>query len=207
MPLDLWFPFALASCALLVIPGPTTLLVVSYALGHGRRVAVRMALGVALGDLIAMVASLAGLGALIATSATLFVALKWVGAAYLVFLGIRLLRAPVRNVTVPPSSPVPERRIFWHACAVTALNPKSIGFFVAFVPQFVQPESPLIPQFAVMVATFVTLGAANALAYALLADRLRANIRRPAVLRWINRAGGGALIGMGAMTAGLQRAL
>jgi threonine/homoserine/homoserine lactone efflux protein len=204
MPLDLWFTFAVASILLLMLPGPTILLVVSYSLTQGRKVALRMALGVALGDFIAMSASLAGLGALVLASATLFTALKWVGAAYLVFLGIKLLRSP----PVLPEAPAEAsaRDVFWHALTVTALNPKSIAFFIAFVPQFVQPHAVLMPQFTVLVATFVTLATLNALAYALLADTLRARIRRPGVLCWMNRAGGGALIGMGALTAGLQRA-
>ncbi|MGC9418542.1 MAG: LysE family translocator [Rhodovulum sp.] len=201
MPLDLWLAFAAASAVLLVIPGPTILLVLSYALSQGRRVAVAMALGVALGDLVAMSASLAGLGALVLASATLFTVLKWIGAAYLIWLGVKLIRSrPVLAAEVAPE-PRPARAIFAHAAAVTALNPKSIAFFIAFVPQFLRPEAALAPQFAVLVATFVGLAAVNALAYALLADRLRAQIRRPAVLRWMTRAGGGALIGMGAVTA------
>jgi threonine/homoserine/homoserine lactone efflux protein len=73
------------------------------------------------------------------------------------------------------------------------------------VPQFLRPGEPLAPQFATLIATFVGLAAVNALAYALLADRLRRRIRQPAVLKWMNRAGGSALIGMGAMTASLAR--
>ncbi|MCE8418104.1 LysE family translocator [Rhodovulum sulfidophilum] len=205
MPVDLWLAFAAASAALLVLPGPTILLVLSYALSQGRRVAVAMALGVALGDLIAMTASLAGLGALVLASATLFTALKWIGAAYLVWLGIRLFRSPPVLAEDVAPAPRPARAVFGHAALVTALNPKSIAFFIAFVPQFLRPEAPLAPQFAVLIATFVSLAALNALAYALLADRLRAQIRRAAVLRWMTRAGGGALIGMGALTASAAR--
>ncbi len=205
MPLDLWIAFVLASAVLLAIPGPTILLVVSYSLTQGRRVAMRMAAGVALGDLIAMTASLAGLGALVLASATLFTLLKWVGAAYLVYLGVRLLRSPPALPEAQVADIV-DRQVFWHAVTVTALNPKSIAFFIAFVPQFIQPDMALMPQFTILIATFVALAALNALAYALLADRLRARIRRPATLTWMNRAGGGALVGMGALTATLQRA-
>jgi len=207
MPLDLWLAFTLASLALLVIPGPTILLVLSYALTQGRRVALATAAGVALGDFVAMTASLIGLGALVMASATLFTALKWVGAVYLVYLGVKLLRArPATGLGDDLIEGVPARGVFWHAAAVTALNPKSIAFFIAFVPQFIRPENPLMPQFVVLVATFVGLAAANALAFALLADRLRARIRRPGVLLWLNRAGGTALCAMGVMTATLRRA-
>ncbi len=207
MPLELWLTFVAASTALLMIPGPTILLVLSYALSQGRRVAVASAAGVALGDLIAMTASLLGLGALVLASATLFTALKWVGAAYLVWMGVRLLRAPRSEGldTVATTSTTP-RHVFGHAAAVTALNPKSIAFFIAFVPQFVSVQVPLAPQFAILIATFVTLAALNALAFALLADRLRITIKKPSVITWLTRGGGAALIGMGVMTATLRRA-
>lgn len=206
MPLDLWLAFVAASTVLVLIPGPTVLLVLSYALGQGRRVAVASALGVALGDLVAMSASLAGLGALVLASATLFTVLKWVGAAYLVYLGVKLWRSTPARL-VPDAAPeiVAARSVFWHAAAVTALNPKSLAFFIAFVPQFLRPDAPLLPQFAILTATFVSLGALNALAYALMADRLRATIRRPTVLRGLSRGGGMALMGMGVATAAIQR--
>ncbi|NNK17280.1 MAG: LysE family translocator [Sulfitobacter sp.] len=208
MPLDLWLAFVAASTALLLIPGPTVLLVLSYALSKGRSVAVASAAGVALGDLVAMSASLAGLGALVLTSATLFTALKWVGAAYLIWLGVKLIRsAPSGGLSVPESGSVTARHVFGHAAAVTALNPKSIAFFIAFVPQFITTGAPLLPQFVILVATFVGLAAINAFAYALLADRLRRVISRPSVITWITRAGGGALITMGILTASLRRSV
>ena len=208
MPLDLWLTFVAASTALLLIPGPTILLVLSYALSKGRSVAVASAAGVALGDLVAMTTSLAGLGALVMASATMFSVLKWLGAAYLVWLGIKLLRsAPSERLgNVTAGQDVTARSVFGHAAAVTALNPKSIAFFIAFVPQFLRPETALMPQFAILIATFVGLGALNALAYALLADTLRSTITRPGVVPWLTRIGGGALIGMGLLTATLRRA-
>ncbi len=207
MPFDLWLAFVAASTALLLIPGPTVLLVLSYALSQGRRVALASASGVAVGDLVAMSLSLAGLGALVLASATLFTVLKWVGAVYLVYLGVKLLRsAPSDGLEAMGSATsVTGGGVFWHAAAVTALNPKSIAFFIAFVPQFVTVGQPLLPQFAILIATFVGLAAVNALAYALLADKLRQTIKRPSVITWLTRSGGVALIGMGVMTAFLRR--
>ncbi|SPH17397.1 Homoserine/homoserine lactone efflux protein [Defluviimonas aquaemixtae] len=207
MSLDLWLAFVAASTALLLIPGPTVLLILSYAISQGRRVALATAAGVALGDLIAMSASLAGLGALVLASAALFTVLKWIGAVYLVWLGVKLLRAkPTVGLGIATGANIPARGIFRHAATVTALNPKSIAFFIAFVPQFIRPGVPLLPQFAVLIATFVGLAAVNALAYALLADRLRARIRQPSVRLWLSRTGGAALVGMGIFTAALRRA-
>jgi homoserine/homoserine lactone efflux protein len=207
MPLDLWLTFVAASTVLLLIPGPTILLVLSYALSKGRSVALASAAGVALGDLIAMSASLAGLGALVLASATLFVALKWVGAAYLGWLGIKLLRsAPSGGLhAVASGNDVSMHHVFRHAAAVTALNPKSIAFFIAFVPQFVTPGAALVPQFAILTATFVALAALNALAYALLADRLRSAIARPSVITGLTRTGGLTLVAMGVATAFVRR--
>lgn len=205
MPLDLWLAFVAASTALLLIPGPTVLLVLSYALSKGRSVAVASAAGVALGDLVAMTASLLGLGAVVLASATAFTVLKWIGAIYLMWLGLKLIRsAPKKGLT--PARDFSAKGVFGHAAAVTALNPKSIAFFIAFVPQFIRADAPLLPQFVILVATFVALAAINALAYALAADHLRRVIAKPSVLTWITRAGGATLIAMGALTATLRRA-
>ncbi|MEM9796883.1 MAG: LysE family translocator [Pseudomonadota bacterium] len=211
MSFETWAAFTAASLALLAIPGPTVLLVLSYALSQGRRVAISTAAGVAVGDLVAMSASLAGLGALVATSATLFTALKWIGAAYLIWLGVKLIRSAgsARGMEVgetgPETGATTASHTFRHAAIVTALNPKSIAFFIAFVPQFIDPAAPLLPQFAILAATFVTLAGLNAILYALLADRLRMRLRKPAVIAWITRAGGGALIALGVATATLRR--
>ena len=205
MPFELWLAFVAATTALLLIPGPTVLLVLSYALSKGRSVALASAAGVALGDFIAMSASLAGLGALVLASATLFTVLKWIGAAYLIYLGVKLIRsAPATGLAVP-NADVNAAHVFGHAAAVTALNPKSIAFFIAFVPQFVRTDAPLLPQFTILITTFVGLAAFNALAYALLADRLRRVIAKPNVITWITRGGGAALITMGVLTATLRR--
>jgi threonine/homoserine/homoserine lactone efflux protein len=200
MALDHWLAFVAASAVLLAIPGPTVLLVISYALGHGRRSARSTVAGVALGDFTAMTASMLGLGALLAASAALFTVLKWVGAAYLVYLGVRLWRAPVGDDAVEVVAPV-ERpgRIFLHAYAVTALNPKSIVFFIAFLPQFLDSAAPVLRQLVIFEASFLVLATVNALGYALLASAARRTIRKPRVQRAVNRVGGSLLIGAGAL--------
>ncbi|MDO6797268.1 LysE family translocator [Shimia thalassica] len=208
MSLDIWVAFVAASTALLMLPGPTILLVLSYALSQGRKVAVATAAGVAVGDFIAMSASLMGLGAVVLASATAFTALKWVGALYLVWLGIRMFRSAGRTDTpeLVETRDLPSRGVFGHAAAVTALNPKSIGFFIAFVPQFIDPTRAMLPQFAILIATFVGLAATNAMIFALAADKLRAQISRPQVIQGLTRLGGITLIGMGVLTATLRRA-
>lgn len=207
MDFHVWLAFASASIALLLIPGPTVLLILSYAISQGRRVALATVAGVALGDLIAMSASLAGLGALVLASSTLFTLLKWVGAIYLIYLGVKLFRsAPNASPGIPDDAPpASPRKVFAHSAAVTALNPKSIVFFIAFAPQFINPDAALAPQFGLLIVTFVGFAAINALAYALLASQLRQEISRPSVLRLLTRLGGGALVAMGVATAAIRR--
>lgn len=206
MPWDHALAFATASTILLTIPGPTVLLVISYALAHGRRAALAMVAGVALGDLTALSASLLGMGALLATSALLFTLLRWIGGAYLVWLGIKLWRAPVTEAPDAPAPHVSPGRMAAHAYAVTALNPKSIVFFVAFVPQFLVPTHPLAPQAVVVIAIFVGLAAINAGLYAVLAAHARNRLRRRAVRLAMNRTGGTLLAGAGLLSIALGRA-
>ena len=195
MSLEAWIAFTIAAGILLAIPGPTIMLVVGYALGRGRSTAWSTVPGVALGDLVAMTASLVGLGAILATSAMLFTILKWAGAAYLIYLGISLWRAaPMLGAAEPETDRRDQWRMFGHSFAVTALNPKSIVFFIAFLPQFI-----------VMELTFLTLAVANAAIYAILAGTARDTFRRPSVLKAVNRVGGGLLIGAGTLVAATGR--
>lgn len=206
MPYELWAAFAVASLALLAIPGPTVLVVVSYALGQGRQSGWTTVPAVALGDFTAMTVSLAGAGAVLAASATLFTVLKFAGAAYLVWLGIQLWRADP-SLTLPRQGlEANRRRMFWNCYVVTALNPKGIVFFIAFVPQFVDPALPSLPQFVVLEAIFLSLAAVNIALWAILAGELRARFAEPRLLRRINRVGAAFLIGAGLLTAAARRA-
>lgn len=198
---SVWLAFAGASAAMLVIPGPTLLLVIGASLAGGRGAARPLVLGVAAGDLVAMSVSLAGLGAVLAASAAAFAVLKWIGAAYLLWLAAKLWRAPVAETA---AAPIPGRRLARDAFVVTALNPKGIAFFVAFVPLFLDPSRPLLPQAAAMVPTFVLLGALNAWAYAAFAARASAAVRRPSVRRAFNRAGAALLGAASVATATLR---
>jgi threonine/homoserine/homoserine lactone efflux protein len=205
MPLELFLAYVAAAAILLVIPGPTITLVIGYALAEGRRAAWATVAGVALGDLTAVTLSLAGLGALLAASAALFTAVKWAGAGYLVYLGIRLWRTDPAPEKIAGIQGRPPRKMLAHAWAVTSLNPKSIVFFVAFLPQFVAHDRPVLPQLVLLGATFVAMAAVNAAAYAWLAGRARSAIARPSLLKLVNRVGGSILIGAGIATVALRR--
>jgi threonine/homoserine/homoserine lactone efflux protein len=201
MTIETWLAFTAASAVLLVIPGPTILLVISYALGRGMRTALPVAIGVALGDFTAMTLSMLGIGALLATSAFLFTIFKWMGAAYLVWLGITLWRAGGRLEAEPREDDAPALRMVGHAWIVTVLNPKSITFFVAFLPQFIDPALDFWTQVLIFEATFLCLAFANAVGYGLIASRARGLIHSERAIGIFNRIGGSLLIGAGLAAA------
>jgi len=200
MPIENWLAFAAASFVIGVIPGPGVTMIVGYALAAGRRAALSAVAGAAAGNFTAMSLSLAGVGAVLAASALAFTLLKWVGAAYLIALG---LFAIARTLGAAPAqeAPMAPRLTFLGAFVVTALNPKTIVFFVAFAPQFMAPAHAFLPQAVVLVTTFVMLVTVTDIAYAMLASSFAGVLRRPRVRRWAERAGGGALIGAGLAAA------
>ncbi len=204
MSFETWAAFAAASAVLLVIPGPTILLVVSYALGQGWRTALPMSVGVALGDFTAMTLSMLGIGALLAASATVFTILKWIGGAYLVYLGIKLFRAGGALEAKPRTDAASAVKMMAHAWLVTALNPKSITFFVAFLPQFIDRHGDFLTQMLVFEATFLTLAFANAFGYALVASRARSLFRSRRAISIFNRTGGTLLVGAGVATVAVR---
>jgi threonine/homoserine/homoserine lactone efflux protein len=206
MGIDVWLAFVAATIVLLIIPGPTILLVVSYALGQGWRAALPISLGVALGDFTAMTLSLLGVGALLSASATVFTLLKWAGAAYLVYLGVKLWRAGGKLRVEAKRDAASAYKMLAHAWLVTALNPKSITFFVAFLPQFLDPDADFFGQMVVFETTFLVLAFVNAFAYAFAASRARKMVGSSGALRILNRVGGGLLISAGVMTATLRAA-
>lgn len=198
MSLELWLAFVAASVVLLIIPGPTILTVISYSMAHGRRANVPLVAAVALGDSTALLLSLLGLGALLATSAFWFTVVKWVGGLYLLYLGVKLLRAGISPAELAaPAAPGSRWKLFAHTWLVTALNPKGIVFFVAFLPQFITPGAGLTQQLWVLAVTFVLLATLNATLYAVFAGSARKLLASPRAQRRFNIAGGSLLTAAG----------
>jgi threonine/homoserine/homoserine lactone efflux protein len=194
MSIELWLAFVAASAVLLVIPGPTILTVISYSMAHGRRANAPLVAAVALGDSTALVVSLLGLGALLATSAFWFTAVKWVGGLYLLYLGMKLLRAGISSAEfAAPAAPGSRWRLFANTYLVTALNPKGIVFFVAFLPQFINPSASATQQLWVLGTTFVALATVNATLYAVFAGSARRLLSSAKAQRRFNLAGGSLL--------------
>jgi threonine/homoserine/homoserine lactone efflux protein len=198
MSLQLWLAFVAASAVLLIIPGPTILTVISYSVTHGKRANLPLVAAVALGDSTALAVSLLGLGALLATSAFWFTAIKWVGGLYLLYLGIKLLRAGISPaVLAAPAAPGSRWKLFANTYLVTALNPKGIVFFVAFLPQFIDPRADLTRQLWVLALSFVFMAALNASLYAVFAGSARRLLASPRAQRRFNLAGGSLLSAAG----------
>jgi threonine/homoserine/homoserine lactone efflux protein len=194
VPIELWLAFVGASAILLVLPGPTILTVISYSVAHGRRANVPLVAAVALGDSTALAMSLIGLGALLATSAFWFTVVKWVGGLYLLYLGIKLLRAGAASaLPAAPDLAGSRWKLFANTYLVTALNPKGIVFFVAFLPQFISPQASVEAQLWVLAITFVAMAVLNATLYAVFAASARRLLSSAAAQRRFNIAGGSLL--------------
>ncbi len=191
MSVEIWLAYVAASAIILVVPGPTILTVISYSIAHGRRATPAVVPGVALGDSTAVTVSLVGLGAVLAASATAFTVVKLAGGAYLLYLGIRMLRAGLTSSNLAMrAAPESRRRMFLNTYIVTALNPKSIMFFVAFLPQFVNRSADVTQQLWLLAATFVVMAALNSTVYSLFAASAHRLLSSPIAQRRLNLAGG-----------------
>ena len=169
--------FCLASVALAVVPGPAVTYVVMHSVDKCRRAGLASAAGVASGGLVHLAAATVGLSALIASSATAFTAVKLVGAAYLVVVGLRRLAGAdeAEEVQAPPAA---LARLYRQGVLVNVFNPKTALFFLAFLPQFVDPHASIPPQVALLGLVFATIAFASDCTYALLADLLAGRLRR-----------------------------
>ena len=198
MSIELWFAFVLASAVVLVIPGPTILTVISYSIAHGKRASVPLVAAVALGDCTSLSLSLLGLGALLAASAFWFNVVKLCGGLYLLWLGVKLLRAGVSAAQVSVNTAPPSReRLFVNTYLVTALNPKGIVFFVAFLPHFIAPGGNITLQLWLLAVTFVLMAIINATLYTVFAASARRLLVSSCAQRSFNIVGGSLLFAAG----------
>ncbi|MGX4675973.1 LysE family translocator [SAR92 clade bacterium H246] len=204
MSIEIWVTFTIASVVLLIIPGPTILTVISYSMSHGYKAKVPLILAVALGDSTALVLSLLGLGTLLSESAFWFLAVKRAGGLYLLYLGFKMLLVGVKAPIIQENvSEVPTLKLFTNTYLVTALNPKGIIFFVAFLPQFINTSEDVVAQLWVLAVTFVVLAALNATIYAAFAGKARQVLSSPRTQKLFNITGGSLLsaAGVWALTA------
>ena len=195
--------FAVASAGLVAIPGPAVLYIVTRGVVHGRRGGFVSVLGVETGNFVAVLAATVGLAALISSSATAFSVVKYAGAAYLVFLGIRTLREGAGAFAERSAPARSERRLYWEGFTVGALNPKLALFLLAFLPQFIDPAAgPVWLQTLILGSVFSIVASFGDTAFALAAaragDGLRRRLARPGR---ISRVAGVTYIGLGVAAA------
>ena len=191
--------FAVASAAFLAVPGPSVIYIVSRSLAEGRTAGIVSALGIQAGGLVHVIAATIGVSALLASSATAFSIVKYAGAAYLIYRGVRRLREPDHPADGADGA-VPRKRLFWQGVVVNSLNPKTALFFLAFLPQFVDPDRGAVaPQVMALGVLFLVLATLSDSTYALVAGSVRGWLgeRR----RTITRVSGVSYVGLGVLAA------
>ena len=191
--------FIPAALLLLAIPGPAVLYIVATSVDGGRRNGLVSVAGIHLGSLVHIAAAVAGLSALIVSSAIAFSAIKYVGAAYLVYVGIRKLLGRDEPFETSERTPRSARRVFGQGVVVNVLNPKTALFFLAFMPQFVDPDRPVWTQTIVLGLCWVGLGVLSDGAYAVAGGTIGGLLRRRR--KTVRYASGGIYIGLGAVAA------
>ncbi len=193
--------FGLASLALAVVPGPAVLYIVAQSVQGGRRAGVVSSLGVSTGGMFHVAAAVIGLSAVLSASATAFTAVKLAGAAYLVYLGIRTLLSPDDRIAGRSAEPT-LWRTYRQGVVVNVLNPKTALFFLAFLPQFVDPDGSTRGQLAVLGLVFVVIALTTDLLWALVAGTAGAVLRRSRTFLRVQRYVSGTIfIGLGALAA------
>lgn len=197
-----WAQFALTALVLGVTPGPAVLFVVGSALHHGAPASLRSSAGILSVNALYIALSAAGLGALLLASTAVFAALKWIGAAYLVWLGVRLLRPAKHGESTPERDLSGAGRLYLRAVALQLANPNTPVFFVALLPQFVDPAQPVATQFTILGATSIALELCVLGMYGFAAGSAAEHLRSPRWQRRLELASGAFLIG-----AGLQLAI
>ncbi len=203
MSFESWGSYAMACLVLSLIPGPSELLIIGQALSLGMRGAMACLAGALLGGLGLILGALAGLGAVLASSAVLFQAIKWAGIAYLLWLGVTQLRLARRTKAVPSDAPAPQsvKGSFRSGFLTALLNPKSLVFYLAFLSQFLDPAHSTWVSYVQLIVTSIVIAGISLLAYALLAERLRQRLTSPTAQRRIKMATGGLYLGGGALMA------
>jgi threonine/homoserine/homoserine lactone efflux protein len=194
--------FAAASFILLIIPGPAVLYIVNHSVSDGRRTGLSAVAGITIGNSVHAIAAAVGLSAVLATSAVAFNAVKWLGAAYLVYVGVRTLMKPPSALD-PDQPAISPKRAFTQGIVVNILNPKVALFFLSFLPQFIKPDlgRPGV-QALLLGLVFVAIGACTDSSYALLASGLRDVLLRSRVLPFVRRwVAGTVFIGLGVVAA------
>ena len=203
-----WLPFFIATFAISLSPGPGAIAAMGAGLNHGFGRGQRIAFGLALGVWTQLLVVGVGLGALLATSNLAFAVVKWLGVAYLVYLGVQQWRARAAPIAAPGAEAAPASggALVLRGWTVNALNPKGTVFLLAVMPQFIDLAQPLLAQYLVIGATFGLVEFCVMTGYVALASRILGLLRSPRQIRWMNRSFGGLFVAAGLALAAFKRA-
>ncbi|MFO1339008.1 MAG: LysE family transporter [Burkholderiaceae bacterium] len=209
MDLATWIPFFFATVAISLSPGPGAIAAMGAGLNHGFARGQRIAFGLALGVWTQLAVVGVGLGALLATSGTAFAVVKWLGVAYLVWLGVQQWRAPAAALVARDDGAglMSTRALVLRGWTVNAVNPKGTVFLLAVLPQFVEPAQPLLAQYLVIGATFGAVEFCVMSGYAALASRVLGLLRTQRQMRTTNRVFGSLFVLAGVLLASFKRAV
>lgn len=197
-----WGLFLTAALVLAITPGPGIFYVLTRSIRGGRQEGIRSSLGTAVGGLVHVLAAALGISAILASSAIAFLMIKYVGAAYLIYLGISALRQPDQESALDDANPTLGQNAFYQGVTTEVLNPKTALFFLAFIPQFVNPTGNIAIQFLLLGSISVSFNTLTDLVVAALAGPIGQQLRASAKLRRRQRqASGGMLIGLGVYVA------
>jgi homoserine/homoserine lactone efflux protein len=207
MELSVWITYFIATIILSVTPGPGVFSSISSGLHHGFRLGLWNGVGMQAANLILVGIVSLGLGAILLASETLFALVKWLGVAYLVYLGVVTWRAPARGFQDNPHDEAQTARdVFLRGFFVNITNPKGIIFFAAILPQFIDVARPQLQQYAILAATTFAVDLVIMMGYTALAAKVLRIMRDPGHLRWVNRGLGGAFVAAGVALASFRRA-
>lgn len=206
MSFEAWLLFVITDTVLCFTPGPAVLFVVSTALTLGARAGLRASLGIVTMNLFYFALSATGIGAVLLASWELFVLIKWIGAAYLLWLGFHMLFGRAGEATTRPDINTPgTARAFVRGLITQGANPKALVFFSAIVPQFVDPQGNVAVQAAILGVTSTLIELIALGIYVAACHQARRAVHRESFVSVLNRAGGALLIGAGAGLASLRR--
>ena len=198
MSIELYLAFCLATTVLILMPGPIVTLVVAQSLRHGTATGLATVAGSTVGNVVLVAIGAFGLSTMLALLADVFDLIRWIGAAYLIWLGVRELRSRGMGLAEADAGErSPYSKVFWQGIVVAITNPKTILFYVAFFPQFIDPTVPLVLQLSLMCASFLVIGTTFDSVYAVLAGRLRGLLKSGRGARIRSRITGSLLIGTG----------
>ncbi len=208
MPFSTWLAFFVASWIISLSPGAGAISCMSAGVRYGYRRAFWNIIGLQFGILLVLLIVAVGLGAVIAASTTLFLAIKWLGVAYLVWLGIQQWRSPATPMAEESMAGADgtPRRLMLRGFLVNATNPKGIVFMLAVLPQFIDPAKPQVLQYAICMATLFFTDLVVMSGYTGLAAKVLRALSEPQHIRWMNRTFGGLFVAAGALLATFKRA-